>query len=68
MERNNELRGLIYSKYPSIAECARALGWTRQKLTTIINGGKMPDLAEAARMAQVLGFTLSDLAKFFLPQ
>ena len=60
-------RGLIYSKYKSIANFACAIGWTRQKATNIVNGVQEPSLDDTDKMAHALGMTLEETAKFFLP-
>lgn len=34
----NELRGMIYTRFKTEADCARQLGWPKQKLNYITNG------------------------------
>ena len=60
-------RGLVYSKYKSIANFAQAIGWTRQKATNIVNGVQEPSLDDTDKMAKALNLTLSETAQFFLP-
>lgn len=60
-------RGLVYSKYKSIAEFADAIGWTRQKATNIVNGTQEPSLDDTDKMARALGQSLEATARFFLP-
>lgn len=60
------LRGAIYGKYKSIAELARAIGWTRQKATNIINGQTEPSLDDVDKLAKALGCNFEETAKFFL--
>lgn len=68
MARCNELRGLIYSKYSSLSDFARVLGWSRQRLNMIVNGNKTPDLIEAKIIASALNTNINTIAEFFLPQ
>ena len=59
-------RGLVYSKYKSIADFAQAIGWTRQKATNIVNGLQEPSLDDTNKMAKALGVSLEETARFFL--
>lgn len=61
-----ELRGAIYSNYPSEAACARELGWPRQRLSKITNGEKEPNIEEIVSLARVLGKTVEDVVQIFL--
>lgn len=61
-----ELRGMIYSKYESEAQCARELGWPRQKLSKITNGNKEPDIDELFQLSKALGCAIDDLVDIFL--
>ena len=38
------LRGIIYSKYKSISDFARAIGWDIAKARRVINGRQKPTL------------------------
>ena len=60
------LRGLIYSKFNSEAECADALGWSRQRLNKITNGKKEPDLEEVQALANVHDVSFMEVANIFL--
>lgn len=66
MKKNLDLRGKIHAKFDSEAEMARALGWTRQRLSKITNGHKIPTIFEIDDMATVLGCTFMDIANFYL--
>lgn len=66
MKKNLDLRGKIYSKFNSEAEMARELGWTRQRLSKITNGHKVPTIFEIDEMASVLCCTFMDIANFYL--
>lgn len=61
-----ELRGLIYSKFNSEAEFARQLGWSRQKLNKITNGGKAPNVLELNALAIPLNKSVGEMAEIFL--
>lgn len=60
-------RGVVYSKYKTIADFAQSIGWTRQKATNIVNGVQEPSLDDTDKMARALGLSLEDTARFFLP-
>ena len=57
-----ELRGIIYSKFDSEADMAKAMGWTRQRLSKITNGLKEPDVNELNDMANPLNMTVGEIA------
>lgn len=59
-------RGLVYSKYRTIADMARELKWTRQKATNIVNGKQEPSVDDVCDMATALGLSFEDVSKFFL--
>lgn len=61
-------RGLVYSKFKTIADFAQAIGWTRQKATNIVNGLQEPSLYDTDKMARALEMSLDDTAQFFLPK
>lgn len=61
-------RGLVYSKFRSIADFAQVIGWTRQKATSIVNGMQEPSLDDTDKMAKALDLTLDETARFFLPK
>lgn len=61
-------RGLVYSKFKTIADFAQAIGWTRQKATNIVNGLQEPSLDDTDKMAKALCMSLEDTARFFLPK
>lgn len=65
MEQLN-FRGLVYSKYKTIAEFAQAIGWTRQKATNIVNGLQEPSLDDTDKMSRALDLPLEETARFFL--
>lgn len=59
-------RGLVYSRYKTIADFAQAIGWTRQKATNIVNGLQEPSLDDTDKMAKALDLSLDETARFFL--
>lgn len=61
-------RGLVYSKFKTIADFAQTIGWTRQKATNIVNGMQEPSLDDTDKMAKALDLTLDETARFFLPK
>lgn len=65
-ENMNELRGMIYSHFRTEAECARRLGWTRQKLNYITNGKRLPDIRDVNVLAKALDVEVGKLINIFL--
>ena len=61
-----QFRGVVYSKFKSIADFANCIGWTRQKGTNIVNGVTEPSLDDVDKMAKALGMTFEETASFFL--
>ena len=68
MEHEVTLRGIVYSKFNSIAGLAEAIGWTRQKATNIINGVTEPSLGDVNKLAKALGLSFERMAQFFLQE
>ena len=62
----NKVRGAVYARYSDIAALAKTIGWSRQKLSPIVNGKKEPDLSEVQLMADAMDMDASVLASFFL--
>ena len=65
--RNLELRGLIHGKFQSESACADKLGWSKQKLSKIINGAQEPTVRDIGDMAAALDKPLGEIAEIFLP-
>ena len=63
---NNKVKGEVYAKFKNISELARVLGWSRQKLSLIVNGKREPNLSDIQAMAQALNIDADKLALFFL--
>ena len=63
---NNKVKGEVYAKFKNIAELAKKLGWSRQKLSLIVNGKREPNLSDIQVMAKVLNMEADKLAVFFL--
>lgn len=61
-----EIRGMIYAKFRSEADCAKRLGWNRQRLNKITTGKKIPDISEINQLASVLGEDEMKLYHIFL--
>ena len=61
-----QFRGLVYSRFKSIAAFSDAIGWTRQKGSNIVNGVTVPSLDDVDKMAKALGLTFEETAQFFL--
>ena len=64
---NIQFRGVVYSKFKSIADFANCIGWTRQKGTNIVNGLTEPSLDDVDKMSKALHMSFEETARFFLP-
>ena len=49
------VRGLALSKYQSISGFARAIGWTRNKASRILNGVTDPSSEDMTKISALLG-------------
>ena len=65
-EVSRMIKGYIYAKFKSEAECARKLGWNRQKLNRITTGKSLPSITELNELANVLEEDSSTLLHIFL--
>ena len=65
-QKNKKLRGLIYSRYDSEAEFAKAIGWSRQRLSRITNGVKEPNVEDINILAGGLNLNVGDIVEIFL--
>ena len=62
----NNVKGAVYARYKDIAELAQTLGWSRQKLSPIVNGKREPSLSDIQAMAKAMEMDADELASFFL--
>ena len=62
----NNVKGAVYARFKDIAELAQILGWSRQKLSPIVNGKKEPTLSDIQAMAKAMEMEVSILTAFFL--
>ena len=60
------IKEMILSQYRSEAECARALGWERQRLNKITKGIREPSVFEINEIAKALSVPVGDLVPLFL--
>ena len=65
-EMKRQLSLVIREKFGTEAECARALGWPKQRLNKLVNAIKEPDLTEVAEIALAVGKSVSEVADIFL--
>ena len=49
---NNKVKGEVYAKFKNISALAKVLGWSRQKLSLIVNGKREPNLSDIQVMAK----------------
>jgi len=65
---DNELRGAVLSRYPSIKMFADALKWDRKKASRIVNRIQTPTVNDMYKMANLLSVRDSDtFVRLFLP-
>lgn len=62
----NRFRGEIYARFPDASAFSEKLGWSRQKLSNIVNGIREPKLSEVQDMALVMEMDVGEVASFFL--
>ena len=63
----NQIRGAVFSKFPSVLAFAEAIGWKRNKASRIVNGTQKPNADEIEQIASCLGIADADvfLSVFF---
>lgn len=66
VQKNLELCGLIYGKYNSVADFARKIGMSRQRLQTIVSGRTDPSIQDVYEIANALDRSISDIMDIFL--
>lgn len=66
MVESIQFRGVVYSKFKSIADFSNCIGWTRQKGTNIVNGITEPSLDDVDKMSKALDMPFEETARFFL--
>lgn len=62
----NQIKLMIHEKYRSEAECARKIGWRRQRLNKITNGLSEPSVYELNEIAKALDTSVNHLVPIFL--
>lgn len=62
----HEIRGIVYSKFPSVREFARAVGWDKTKAFNIVNMKREPRISDLQDMAVVIDMPIESLAHIFL--
>ena len=55
----------IRNKFKTDSAFGLAMGWVPQKVSKLTSGAYIPKIGEAAKMSQVLGISLDELASFF---
>lgn len=64
--RENEFRGAVYSRFSDATAFADKLGWSRQKVSYIMNGKRVPRLSDIQEMASAMNMDVCKVASFFL--
>lgn len=60
------ISSIIHSVFNSEADCAKAIGWQRQRLNRIVNGSKEPSVSEVAAISRAIGKPQGETADIFL--
>lgn len=66
MKPSYELKSLIYGKYNNQSELSRHLGWSKQRLSRIVTGQKMPDVEELNELSAALDEPVENMIHIFL--
>ena len=64
-ERMSKVRSLIYAKYKNASLFADRIGWSRQKLSKVINGKYEPSLTDIIDIASGLDVKPIEIAQIF---
>lgn len=67
-EGRNELRGMIYSVYPILSECAQDLGCGINTLTHYIRGDGPLPLKLAVKLSSRVGVSLDEFVRRVYPE
>ena len=62
---NEKFRAEIRQRYKSESELAKALGWTRQKMSKTILGQRNPKIADINALSREMAMPVSEVIKFF---
>ena len=57
MNEGVNFRGLVFSQYKSVSDFAKAVGWSRNKASRILNGVQEPDSHDIVVMTKALNIT-----------
>ena len=63
-----QLRSKIFGIYKSESDCARQMGWNKQRLNKIVNGIKEPTVKELQELATAFNCSVSEVADIFLAE
>ena len=64
----NNLRGLVMTKYPNITSFAKAMKWDRKKASRIVNRVQKPTASDMEQMAECLDIhDANTFVHIFLP-
>ena len=55
--KHSVLRGIIFSKFQSVASFAEALGWSKGRAYRIVTGSREPTSTDIKQMASALGLS-----------
>ena len=66
MNLKRSMSSIIHSVFATEAECARSIGWPRQRLNRIVNGQKEPTVTELAEISMATQRHQSEIADIFL--
>ena len=62
-DKTSKIAEAIRKKYKNEADCARTLGWNRQKLNRILNKTRNVTFDDLPKLAKALGMSSDNLIK-----
>ena len=62
---NQALRDAIAQRYHTESELARALGWTKQKLSKTVIGTRNPKISDLNALSKALDLPVGEVINFF---
>lgn len=64
----NKIRGIVFGHYSSITAFAKAVNWSRQKASNIIEGKQEPSLDDIYVISRAVFKDADEIASIFLQQ
>lgn len=65
-KERNEFRGLVYSRFNTQSSFANEIGWSKQKVSKIINNMQVPTVRDIEALSCCLEKPVEDIVNLFL--